>query len=98
MIEETVIDVVPVVSTAGNPKRYIGIGELASRNGVSPYYIGKWADLDLIPCVRVEGCNRLFPEREAMAAVAWILTHYRVKGHIRVPPLTPPPSPPPGMN
>lgn len=92
MIEETVIDVVPVVSTAGNPKRYIGIGELAGRNGVSSYYIRKWADLDLIPCVRVEGCHRLFPEREAMAAVAWILTHYRVKGRIHVPSPSPLPS------
>lgn len=69
------------------PERKIGIGELAGRNGLTPYHIHKMVALGLVHCIRIGNGNLLFPETEAMREVAQALADNRVdaSGHARAP-------------
>jgi hypothetical protein len=68
------------------PELKNGIGELAGRNGLTPYHIRKMVALDLVHCIRIGEGNLLFPETQAMQEVAQSLADNRVNGSNQVPP------------
>jgi hypothetical protein len=85
MCDDKTDNVVPYGS-ACTLGRKIPIGELAGRNGLTPYYIRKWAAQGLIPHYRVGNGNLLFPEREAMVVVAQLLAKNRTNRGAKLPP------------
>ena len=55
------------------PERYVSIGELARRAGVSPYRIRKWVSQGRIAHARPDDGNTIYPIRRALSDIKELL-------------------------